>query len=202
MPVVLSQASALVATWRGSRSYGSPVRGSTMEKLTFRVFAARNGSTKDVVTSGISFMSDLWIWAKPRIDEPSNMTPSVKKSSGSVAAGTLKCCCWPGGAVNRTSTNWTPSFLMKLRASSELVNIHPPLNSVGAANVCVWGCWPVSRMFRRCFAGSSLAHRSGLDDGSVGQPVVHAPAVPIEDQRRDEKQQQRRPADDPQRVDG
>ena len=38
-------ASALAATWRGSRSYGSPVRGSTIEKLRLSVLAARNGST-------------------------------------------------------------------------------------------------------------------------------------------------------------
>src|SRR3954467_8613077 len=145
-------------------------------------------------------MSDLWIAAKPRIDEPSNMTPSVKKSSGSVPVGTLKCCCWPGRSVNRTSMNLTSSSLMKLRTSSELVNIHPPLNSVGAANLCAQGCWPVSRMFHRCFAAFSLAHRSGLDDGSIGQSVVHPPAVPVEDQRRDEQQQQYGPSDDPQRV--
>ena len=38
-------------------------------------------------------MSDLSMVANPRIEDPSNMTPSVKKSSGSVVAGTLKCCC-------------------------------------------------------------------------------------------------------------
>ena len=79
-------------------------------------------------------MSDLWIAAKPRIDEPSNMAPSVKKSSGSVAAGTLKCCCWPGRSVKRTSMNSTPSFLMKLRTSSGLVNIRSSVNSMGVAN--------------------------------------------------------------------
>ncbi len=44
MPVDFSHASALAATWRGSRSYGSPVRGSTMENATLSVLAARNGS--------------------------------------------------------------------------------------------------------------------------------------------------------------
>ncbi len=32
-------------------------------------------------TSGISFMSDSWMAWKPRIDEPSNIWPSVKKSA-------------------------------------------------------------------------------------------------------------------------
>src|SRR5439155_6181998 len=136
-------------------------------------------------------MSDLWIWAKPRIDDPSNMTPSVKKSSGSVAAGTLKCCCWPGRSVNRTSTNPTSSFLMKPRTSSELVNIHPPLNSVGAANLCVRGCCAVSRMFPGCFGPAPrVAHGSGPDDGGVGEPIVQTASVPIEDQGRDEQAQQ------------
>src|SRR3954465_10003265 len=88
-------------------------------------------------------MSDLWIAAKPRIDEPSNITPSVKKSSGSVAAGTLRCCGWPGGSVKRTSTNSTFSFLMKLRTSSELLNIRPPLRS----------CYGREAMFRRLPSG-------------------------------------------------
>src|SRR3954454_20784600 len=158
-----------------------------IEKLMFSVFAVRNGSTYAVATSGISFMSDLWIAAKPRIDEPSNMTPSVKKSSGSVAAGTLKCCCWPGRSVNRTSMNSTFSFLMKLRTSSELVNIRPPLRS----------CYGREAMFRRLPSGvpnvsgtfrrASVACVLPADDGGVGQSVVHAPVVPVEHQGRDQQ---------------
>ena len=45
MPVLARYSSALAATPRGSRPYGSPVRGSTMEKLRFSVLATRNGST-------------------------------------------------------------------------------------------------------------------------------------------------------------
>ena len=44
----------------------------------FSVFSVRNGSRYAVVTSGISFMSDSWIAWKPRIEEPSNIWPSVK----------------------------------------------------------------------------------------------------------------------------
>src|SRR3954449_901981 len=147
-------------------------------------------------------MSDLWIAANPRIDEPSNMTPSVKKSSGSVAAGTLKCCCWPGRSVKRTSTNSTFSFLMKLRTSSELVNIRPPLRRVMAAKLCFGGCRPVSRMFPGRFVPPSGASVLPPDDGGVGQSVVHAPVVPVEDQGGDEQREQRGAADRSQRVDG
>src|SRR4051794_27641890 len=127
-------------------------------------------------------MSDLWIAAKPRIDEPSNITPSVKKSSGSVAAGTLKCCCWPGRSVNRTSTNSTFSFLMKLRTSSELLNIRPPLRS----------CYGREAMFRRLPSGvpnvsGAFRRASGAflpppGDGGVGPAVLQAPVGPVEDQ--------------------
>ena len=97
---------------RGSRLYFSFVNGSTMEKFTASVFAARNGSRNAVAGSGISCMSDSWIAWKPRIDEPSNIWPLVKKSSSTDAAGTVKCCITPGRSQNRTSTNCTPSSRM------------------------------------------------------------------------------------------
>ena len=50
-------------------------------------------------------MSDSWIAWKPRIDDPSNIWPSVKNSSVTDTAGTLKCCMTPGRSQNRTSTN-------------------------------------------------------------------------------------------------
>ncbi len=44
------------------------------------VFSTRKGgSTYAVLMSGISFMSDSWIAWKPRIEDPSNIWPSVKK---------------------------------------------------------------------------------------------------------------------------
>ena len=49
----------------------------------FSVFSTRNGSMYAVLMSGMSFMSDSWIAWKPRIDDPSNIWPSVKKSSSS-----------------------------------------------------------------------------------------------------------------------
>lgn len=75
------------------------------------------------MTSGMSFMSDSLMAWKPRIEDPSNIWPSTKKFSSTVAAGTLKCCITPGRSQNRTSTNLTSSFLMKARTSSGLLNI-------------------------------------------------------------------------------
>ena len=73
MPVLFRYASALAAMLRGSRLYGSSVKGSRIEKFMTSVFSARNGSSKAVVGSAISFMSDSWIAWNPRIDEPSNI---------------------------------------------------------------------------------------------------------------------------------
>jgi hypothetical protein len=41
-------------------------------------------------------MSDSWIFWKPRIDEPSKLTPSSKYSGPNVPTGTVKCCMMPG----------------------------------------------------------------------------------------------------------
>ena len=68
-------------------------------------------------------MSDSWIAWKPRIDEPSNATPSVKKASSAVTAGTLKCCITPGRSQNRTSTKTTSSSLMNAMTSAAELNI-------------------------------------------------------------------------------
>jgi len=46
-----------------------------MAKLMMRVLRTRKGSRKAVVISGTSFMSDSWMAVKPRIEEPSNMSP-------------------------------------------------------------------------------------------------------------------------------
>ncbi len=67
-------------------------------------------------------MSDSWMAWNPRIEDPSNIWPSVKNSSGRPSAGTLKCCITPGRSQKRTSTNLTPSFWMNLRTSSALLN--------------------------------------------------------------------------------
>src|SRR5512135_302420 len=97
-----------------------------MKKLRLSVLSARNGSTTAVVASGSSIMSDSWICWNPRMDEPSNISPSVNAASSKEPAGTLKCCITPGRSQKRTSTNSTRSSRMKRSTSSGLLNIHPP----------------------------------------------------------------------------
>src|SRR4051794_4098395 len=78
-------------------------------------------------------MSDSWICWKPRIDEPSNIRPSVKTLSPKFDAGNVKCCITPGRSQNRTSMNWTSFFLMKERTSSALSNMRVlPPSALGA----------------------------------------------------------------------
>ena len=72
-------------------------------------------------------MSDSWIAWNPRIDEPSNIRPSVKTSASNVCTGMVKCWTVPGRSVNLTSMNSTFSSAMNLRTSSALLNdINPP----------------------------------------------------------------------------
>src|SRR5918993_3466675 len=108
---------------RGSREYASPVIGSWMKKLTTRVLATRKGSMYAVVGSGKSDMSDSWIAWKPRIEEPSKARPSSKTDWSKDETGTVKCCITPGRSQKRTSTISTPSSVMNLSSSSELLNI-------------------------------------------------------------------------------
>jgi hypothetical protein len=44
-----------------------------------------------VVGSGMRSMSDSWICWNPRIEEPSNISPSVKIFSPKLSTGTVKC---------------------------------------------------------------------------------------------------------------
>ena len=110
---------------RGSRVYGSPVSGSCTKNVRFSVGCWRNGSSTAVVGSGSSSMSDSWICWNPRIEEPSNIRPSVKTFSSNDSAGTVKCCIVPGRSQNLTSTNSTLLSPMNFSTSSALVNMKP-----------------------------------------------------------------------------
>src|SRR3954466_5977033 len=101
-----------------------------MKKLTTRVLAVRNGSMKAVVGSGNSDMSDSWIAWKPRMEEPSNASPSSKTDWSKDETGTVKCCMTPGRSQKRTSTISTPSSLMYFRSSSLFWNIRSSLAAV------------------------------------------------------------------------
>src|SRR3954466_12121036 len=94
-----------------------------MKKFMTSVGCWRNGSMYAVDGSGSRSMSDSWICWNPRIDEPSNISPSLKTLSPKFEAGNVKCCITPGRSQNRTSMNWTSFFLMYERTSSALLNM-------------------------------------------------------------------------------
>ena len=84
-------------------------------------------------------MSDSWIAWKPRIDDPSNIRPSVKTSASNVSTGTVKCCTVPGRSMNLTSTNSTFSSAMNARTSSALLNdINPPSTARVATYISIF----------------------------------------------------------------
>ncbi|CAB4630062.1 unannotated protein [freshwater metagenome] len=55
-----------------------------------RVFSLRYGSRYAEAGTGKSFISDSLIVWNPRIDDPSNIKPSVKTASSNDSTGTLK----------------------------------------------------------------------------------------------------------------
>src|SRR5437764_8308739 len=73
---------------------------------------AANGSSTAVEQSGTSIMSDSFIAFQPAIDDPSNITPSFKKSSLIVRTWWARCCHLPRGSVNRKSTYLTSCSLI------------------------------------------------------------------------------------------
>ncbi len=98
-----------------------------MKKLRLSVLLTRNGSTKAVVGSGNSAMSDSLMAWKPRIDEPSKARPLSNTSWPKDDTGTVKCCSMPGRSTKRTSTNSTPSSATYLSSSSLFWNMQVSL---------------------------------------------------------------------------
>src|SRR6516162_7624232 len=85
--------------------------------MTSEVCAA-NGSSTAVAQSGTSIMSESLIAFQPAIDEPSNITPSLRKSSVIVRTWCARCCHLPRGSVKRKSTNLTSCSLIISRTLS------------------------------------------------------------------------------------
>src|SRR3954467_15609476 len=79
--------------------------------------------------SGSSSMSDSWICWKPRIDEPSNISPSLNTLSPKLDAGKVKSCITHGRAETGTSMSCTSFFLMYERTSSALLNMRGAASS-------------------------------------------------------------------------
>ncbi|GIW05030.1 MAG: hypothetical protein KatS3mg059_1650 [Thermomicrobiales bacterium] len=78
----------------------------------------RNGSIAAVSGSGTRIMSDsLMLW-KPRIEEPSNPTPSAKVSSVTSLMEFELCCQVPKRSTKRKSTICTPASLAIARTSA------------------------------------------------------------------------------------
>src|SRR5690606_7274207 len=117
-----------------------------------------NGSTKAVPRSGTSVMSDSWIAWNPRIDEPSNIWPSVENAAPTIAAGTEKCGIWPGRSQNRTSLRLTSAAAMNARTSSGLLIIGCASSGVATkwADGNARGAWLPGRVPRV----SVVLHRS------------------------------------------
>ena len=103
---------------RGSRVYSSLVIGSTMLQMNDTVDASVNGSITAVAGSGTTSMSEALIACQPRIELPSNPSPSSKMSSLTSDSGEVKCCQVPRKSMNLKSAqtalfslrNFTASF--------------------------------------------------------------------------------------------
>ncbi len=100
---------------------------------------AENGSITAVASSGTRFMSDSLMSFQPSMDEPSNMIPSVSKSSFTVETCCEMCCHLPRGSVNRKSTYWT-SFSLIISRTFLVMLVFPRLQ-VGSWNVRPGNAW-------------------------------------------------------------
>src|SRR5687768_6818858 len=81
MPEDLRYSSALRATERGSRLYGFFEIGSYTSQISDSVGIWQAGSMNALSGSGMSSMSDSWISWNPRIEDPSNPSPSLNTDS-------------------------------------------------------------------------------------------------------------------------
>src|SRR2546427_10819344 len=101
----------------------------------------------------------------PRIDEPSNPTPSANTASVSSLSGSEKCCQVPGRSVNRTSTICRPaSFARRITSAGDVpVAAFPPVTVGSNVAVIARGLLPES--VRRCASGGPYGKLEGLREG-------------------------------------
>src|SRR5438094_5410828 len=97
-----------------------------MLQISDNVGSAQNGSITAVVGSGITSMSLAWIGCQPRIDEPSNPSPSSNTASSISLGGTVKCCQIPRKSLNLKSIATAFWSFMNLIASFGVI-INPLL---------------------------------------------------------------------------
>src|SRR5580704_18334589 len=84
-----------------------------MSQMRLRVGSLVKGSITAVSGSGMTNMSLDSIDCHPRIEEPSNPSPSSKADSSlNSEMGTVKCCHWPSRSMNLISTITAPFSLI------------------------------------------------------------------------------------------
>src|SRR5689334_16662847 len=103
------------------------VAGSITLQRRFSVVSSKNGSSTALDASGMRIMSDSLMPFHPAIEEPSNILPSVNRSSFTVCEGTVTCCSLPRVSQKRKSTYLTSFSLMIFRTSLGVV-MAPPLD--------------------------------------------------------------------------
>src|SRR5437762_887637 len=100
-----------------------------MLQISDSVGSAQNGSITAVVGSGITSMSLAWIGCQPRIDEPSNPSPSSNTASSISLGGTVKCCQIPRKSLNLKSIATAFWSFMNLIASFGVIIPSPRVRS-------------------------------------------------------------------------
>ena len=96
-----------------------------MSAMTLMVGLAKNGSSRAVSASGTASMSDSWIPIQPRIEEPSNPSPSVNVSVFRCSMGKEQCCQLPSMSTNFRSTISASCFLASAKKSSGVIETPP-----------------------------------------------------------------------------
>src|SRR5262245_32987834 len=132
-PVCLRYASARLAIERGSRSYISPVDGSSTSQKIAIVVCAKKGSMWALLGSGINVMSDASMPFQPAIEEPSKAYPSANIPSLTHEPSAVTCCILPLVSVKRRSRNLTSlSFIIFKTSPTDfgLSAIATPLSSL------------------------------------------------------------------------
>src|SRR5580692_5091752 len=83
---------------------------SEMVQVRLSVGTAQNGSMNAVPGSGMASMSLASMLFQPRIDDPSNPSPSAKDAIDNSAIGIEKCCQVPKVSTNLISAILAPAF--------------------------------------------------------------------------------------------
>src|SRR6266480_1594243 len=100
-----------------------------MSQITESVGIVHAGSRTAVDVSRKRFMSDSWIFWKPRMLEPSKPIPSSQIPVSSSSIGIEKCCQMPGKSLNFRSTILMLCFWMSSLMLFGVGKVVPPKSS-------------------------------------------------------------------------